>query len=110
MTGISHELEQLLSDFTLWGMTLKTESSGGERPSMPRPEIPAYGQLCFPAWGAAVTLGDKAWPLSKSPLHKSMCGGSGQRQAWCEAQAAVPMKPFGDSDAGTREPVLSPFV
>lgn len=62
VTGISHELEQLVSDFTLWGLMLKMESSGGERASMQSPEAPAYGQFCFPVWGAAVTLGRKAGP------------------------------------------------
>lgn len=51
--------------------------------------------------------GIKHGPLSKSSLHKSMCCGSAQRQAWCEAQAAVPMKPLGILMQGLRACSLS---
>lgn len=48
--------------------------------------------------------GIKRGPLSESSLHKSRRCGAAQRQAWGEAEEAVPMKPFRDSEPVT--PVL----
>lgn len=97
-------------------------SNGVEKAFLPETGNPSpNGQFCFPPWGAALTFGNKAWSLGRSPLCKKLLWPCSEAEDLREA--AVPVKSFRDSypmtpvlvrvttlQQGTSGSALSPFV